>query len=336
MNTSRREFIKQSAFMGISALGFAKFPFLNLENNPKETIMQANPVVVSTWKHGIPANEAAWKILKSSGNALDAVEQGVRVPEGDPNVMSVGLGGLPDEQGKVTLDACIMDWRGNAGAVAALEHIVHPISVARLVMERTNHVLLAGKGALEFALAHGFKKENLLTDEARKRWLEWKESMSEKDNWLAPSEEIHDTITMLALDTKGNLSGATTTSGLAWKIHGRVGDCAIVGGGVYVDNEVGAAGSTGFGEATIRTCGSFLVVENMRRGMSPQEACEDAIRRVIKMNEKRIEKEKGYFDCFLALNKKGEIGAASVRKGFQYALYKNGENKLHDAKFLLG
>ena len=334
MKTNRREFIGKSALLSLGAVGLSKFsPFATKrtsENRPGES----NPIVVSTWKHGIPANEAARIVLTKGGTALDAVEAGVRVPEGDPNVMSVGLGGLPDEQGKVTLDACIMDWRGNAGAVAALEHIVHPISVARLVMERTNHVMLAGEGALEFALAHGFKKENLLTDEARERWLKWKESMSEKDDWL-PTEEVHDTISMLALDAKGNLSGATTTSGLAWKIHGRVGDCAIVGGGIYVDNEVGAAASTGFGEATIRSCGSFLVIENMRRGMGPQEACEAAIKRVIKMNLKRIEKDKGYFDCFLALSKTGEIGASSVRKGFQYALYKDGKNVLIDAPFVL-
>lgn len=334
MKTNRREFVRKSALLGLAAVGYSKLSPFSLGKRLAIQPRATNPIVVSTWKHGIPANEAAWSILSSAGNALDAVEAGVRVPEGDPNVMSVGLGGLPDEQGKVTLDACIMDWRGNAGAVASLEHIVHPISVARLVMERTNHVLLAGDGALEFALAHGFKKENLLTDEARKRWLQWKESVSEKDNWL-PREEIHDTISMLALDAKGNLSGAATTSGLAWKIHGRVGDCAIAGAGVYVDNEVGAASSTGLGEATIRSCGSFLVVENMRHGMSPQEACEDAIKRVIKMNPKRIETDKGYFDCFLAMSKSGDVGASSVRKGFQYALYKDGKNVLIDAPYVL-
>jgi isoaspartyl peptidase/L-asparaginase-like protein (Ntn-hydrolase superfamily) len=333
MKTNRREFVKRSAFFSIGAVGLSKLPAIARKIRPEMNFQTTRPIVVSTWKHGVPANVAAWDVLSKGGTALDAVEAGVRVPEGDPNVMSVGLGGLPDEQGKVTLDACIMDWRGNAGSVAALEHVVHPISVARLVMERTNHVLLAGEGALEFALAQGFKKEELLTDESRKRWLKWKESKS--DNWVPP-EEVHDTISMLALDTKGNLSGACTTSGLAWKIHGRVGDCAIVGGGVYVDNDVGAASSTGFGEATIRSCGSFLVVENMRRGMTPQEACEDAIKRVIKMNPKRIEKDKGYFDCFLALSKAGEIGACSVRKGFQYAAYKDGKNVLLDAPFVLG
>ncbi len=286
--------------------------------------MENKPTVISTWKHGLAANEAAWKVLISGGSALDAVEQGVRVAEDDATVTSVGYGGMPDETGQVTLDAAIMDWRGNAGAVAFLEHIKNPISVARLVMEETKHVMLAGEGALEFALAHGFEKTDLLTEHARNRWLDWN-ALSDKANWRPPmpNEEDHDTIGLLALDSDGNLSGACTTSGLAFKKRGRVGDSPIIGAGLYVDNEVGAAAATGNGEQVIRACSSFLVVEKMREGMTPQQACELAIKRMLKMNGTR-----DFQVGVIALSKKGEIGAASVRKDFQYAVYKDGENTL--------
>jgi len=293
--------------------------------------MENKPTVISTWKHGLAANEAAWKVLINGGNSLDAVEQGVRVSEDDPTVTSVGYGGMPDETGHVTLDAAIMDWQGNAGAVAFLEHIKNPISVARLVMEKTEHVILVGDGALEFALSRGFEKTDLLTEHARKKWLEWK-SLKDKANWRPPmpNEEDHDTIGLLALDSSANLSGACTTSGLAFKMRGRVGDSPIIGAGLYVDNEVGAAAATGNGEEVIRVCGSFLIVEKMREGMSPQQACELAIKRMLK-----ISGSQDFQVGVVALSKQGEIGAASVRKGFQYAVYRDGENRLVDSVYFV-
>jgi len=286
------------------------------------------PVVISTWNHGMPANVEAWKILSSGGTALDAVEQGVRVPEADPQVMSVGFGGRPDRDGHVTLDACIMDHKGNAGSVSFLEHIKHPISVARLVMEKTPHVMLSGDGALAFALQNGFKKENLLTEEANRQWEVWKE---QSDYRPEVNIENHDTISMLALDQNGNLSGACTTSGLAYKMHGRVGDSPIIGAGMFCDNEVGAAAATGHGEWVMRTVGSFLVVELMRHGRSPQEACEEAVMRIVKLKPDFDEVQIGY----IAINKAGETGAYCLHPGFNYALYGNGHNQLIDAESYL-
>ncbi|KAA8473978.1 N(4)-(beta-N-acetylglucosaminyl)-L-asparaginase [Arcticibacter tournemirensis] len=294
------------------------------------------PLVISTWDFGVEANVAAWKILKNGGRALDAVEQGVWVPEGDPKNQTVGMGGFPDRDGKVTLDACIMDENGNCGSVAALEHIVHPISVARKVMEKTPHVMLVGEGALQFALQQGFKKENLLTPESEKAWKEWLKTSQYKpvinieNKSFAPkrlpgNQYNHDTIGMLALDAKGNLSGACTTSGMAFKLHGRVGDSPIIGAGLYVDNEVGGATSTGVGEEVIRNVGSFLVVELMRQGYSPEEACKEAVMRIIK---KKPETAKEIQVGFLALNKKGEYGAYAIQKGFSYAVCNDKDQKL--------
>lgn len=286
------------------------------------------PVVISTWDFGIQANAAAWEVLKKGGRALDAVEQGVWVPEADPNNQTVGYGGFPDRDGKVTLDACIMDEFGNCGSVASLEHIVHPISVARRVMEKTPHVMLAGDGALQFALQQGFKKENLLTAKSEKDWKEWlktskyKPVMNIENKAFAPkklpgNQYNHDTIGMLALDASGNLSGACTTSGMAFKLHGRVGDSPIIGAGLYVDNEVGGATSTGVGEEVIRNVGSFLVVELMRQGYPPEEACKEAVMRIIK---KKPQTAKEIQVGFLALNKKGQYGAYAIQQGFSYAV----------------
>ena len=285
----------------------------------------SGPMVLSTWPHGMAANDAAWKILNAGGSALDAVEAGVRVSEADPEVTSVGYGGFPDRDGRVTLDACIMDEQGNAGSVACLEHIMHPISVARKVMEKTPHVMLVGDGALQFALDNGFKKENLLTDLAREEWKKWLKSSAyhpSKKNHIDKSN--HDTIGMLAIDAKGNLSGACTTSGLAWKIHGRVGDSPIIGAGLFVDNEVGGACATGKGESVIRVAGSAIIVELMRMGKSPQEACDIAIERIK-------HKQKDWRDfqvAFLALNRAGEIGSSALQSGFSYAICRNGKNIL--------
>ncbi|MBS1489178.1 MAG: N(4)-(beta-N-acetylglucosaminyl)-L-asparaginase [Bacteroidetes bacterium] len=306
MKTSRRKFILSSSLL--ASFGSLSKIFAQEKTSTK-------PVVISTWNFGAAANVEAWKILSKDGRSLDAVEAGVQVPEGDPKETSVGLGGLPDRDGRVTLDACIMDEFSNCGAVACLEHIVHPISVARKVMEKTPHVLLVGDGALQFALANGFKKENLLTPESEKIWKEWLKKAEYKP---IVNIENHDTIGMIALDASQNLSGACTTSGMAFKLHGRVGDSPIIGAGLFVDNEIGAATSTGVGEEVIRICGSHLVVELMRQGRSPQQACEQAVQRIVKNQPgKSKEMQVG----FLALNKNGEIGAYALQKGFTYAVY---------------
>jgi N4-(beta-N-acetylglucosaminyl)-L-asparaginase len=308
------------------------------------------PIVISTWKHGINSNIEAYRILSDGGNSLDAVEAGVKVAENDPKVLSVGFGGLPDCEGRVTLDAALMDWNARAGAVLCLENIRNPINVARLVLEETEHVMLAGEGALEYAILHGFKPESLLTDESTRRFSEWKAATTRKseeihtdDFELKKSKHdninkdgYHDTIGMLAIDRYGNISAACTTSGMAWKLHGRVGDSPIVGAGLYVDGEAGGAIATGRGEECVRACGSFLIVELMRNGASPFEACKKACERVYKLNLLSSKNRKHIYQvAFIALNKDGEYGVCSVRDGFQYGIFKNGENKLIDSIYLL-
>lgn len=286
------------------------------------------PVVVSTWDFGVAANQAAWQVLKSNGRAIDAVEQGARVPEADPENHTVGMGGFPDRDGKVTLDASIMDDKGNCGSVAVLEHIVHAISVARKVMDDTPHVMLAGSGALQFALEKGFKRENLMTPAALAAWKEWlkkseykpvinTENKTFRPDILPGGKYNHDTIGMLAMDAAGNLSGACTTSGMAFKLSGRIGDSPIIGAGLYIDNEVGGATSTGVGEEVIRIVGSFLVVELMRQGLSPDDACKEAVMRIIR---KRPAAAKELQVGFLALNKKGEYGSYAIQPGFSFAV----------------
>lgn len=324
MKYNRRKFI------GLSALGIPLLSGADLLAGARsiKNMGSGGPIVISTWDFGVAANAEAWKVLKEGGRSLDAVEQGVWVPEADPANQTVGLGGFPDRDGKVTLDACIMDEKGNCGSVAALEHIVHPISVARRVMEKTPHVMLVGEGALQFALEQGFKKEDLLTPQSEKAWKEWLKTSQYKpvinieNKSFAPrklpgNQYNHDTIGMLALDSKGNLSGACTTSGMAFKLRGRVGDSPIIGAGLYVDNEVGAATSTGVGEEVIRNVGSFLVVELMRQGYRPEEACKEAVMRIIR---KKPETAKEIQVGFLALNKKGEYGAYAIQKGFSFAV----------------
>lgn len=316
---SRRKFIQLGAIASLAPItklfGFQK------------NVMPSKPVVISTWNFGLDANKEAWKILSTGGRALDAVEAGAWVPEGDPKESSVGLGGLPDRDGRVTLDSCIMDEFANCGAVACLEHIVHPVSVARKVMEKTPHVFLVGEGALKFALANGFKKENLLTKESEKAWKEWLKTAKYKP---VANIENHDTIGIVALDQKQNLSGACTTSGMAYKMQGRVGDSPIIGAALFVDNEIGAATSTGVGEEVIRIVGSHLVVELMRQGNSPQQACELAVARIVK---NQPEKSKEIQVGFLALSKNGEYGAFALQKGFTYAVQSEEvPNKLFEAK----
>lgn len=301
-------------------------------------LLKNSPIVISTWAPNVKANAEAWKILGNNGRALDAVESGVQIPEADPNDQSVGYGGLPDRDGKVTLDASIMDEFGNCGAVAFLENIVHPIKVARLVMEKTPHVFLVGEGALQFALENGFKSENLLTPQSEKAWKDWLKT-SKYDPMTIPKllekqnqpgqENNHDTIGMLALDSTGNLSGACTTSGMAYKLRGRVGDSPIIGAGLFVDNEIGAATSTGVGEEVIRICGSHTVVEMMRHGYSPEEACKKTCERIIK---KRGEKAKDVQVGFIALNNKGEFGGYAIQKGFTYAIQTKAGVKVYNSK----
>ena len=270
--------------------------------------------VISTWPFGISANARAWDLLQQGASALDAVEQGVRVTEADPTVTSVGYNGSLDRDGRLTLDACIMDHRGMCGSVAGLEHIMHPVSVARAIMEKTPHVMLVGSGALDFAIEQGFTKENIITDDAIARWKLWQQS--HKAPPITP--ENHDTIGMLAIDAQGNLSGACTTSGLSYKLPGRVGDSPLIGPGLYVDNEIGAATATGVGEAIIRVVGSFLIVELMRQGMKPQDACKEAVRRIAKVHPTKYDTLQ---IGFIALRKDGEIGAYGMRKGeFSYSL----------------
>jgi len=316
---TRRKFLQLGTLASLA-------PITKLFGSPP-TVVVSKPVVISTWNFGVAANAEAWKILSANGRALDAVEAGARVPEGDPKESSVGLGGLPDRDGRVTLDSCIMDEFANCGAVACLEHIVHPVSVARKVMEKTPHVFLVGDGALQFALSQGFKKENLLTKESEKAWKEWLKTAQYKP---VANIENHDTIGIVALDGMQNLSGACTTSGMAFKMQGRVGDSPIIGAALFVDNEIGAATSTGVGEEVIRIVGSHLVVELMRQGNTPQQACEKAVQRIVK-NQPRKSKEIQV--GFLALNKNGDYGAYALQKGFTYAVYSpEVPNKIFEAK----
>lgn len=325
---SRRSFLKKSALFGLGGLlPFTKSEGKNIKSKNKAV---NKPIVISTWNLGLPSNEAAWKVLADNGSALDAVETGVQIPEGDPSIHTVGYGGYPDRDGYVTLDSCIMDHTGNAGSVACIQHIKHPIKVARKVMEDTPHVMLVGEGALQFALEQGFKKEDLLTPEAKKAWKKWLKKAEYKP---VINIENHDTIGMLALDADGNLSGGVTTSGLAWKMHGRVGDSPIIGAGLFVDNEVGAACSTGVGEEVIKTVGSHTVVEMLRQGYPPEEACKEAVERVVKINPGR----KDYQVAYIALTKNGDYGGYAIRNGFNYAVCDNGgHNRMHDSKSLLG
>ena len=287
----------------------------------------SGPVIISTWQHGLAANEAAWSVMEAGGSVLDAVEAGVRVTEADPEVHSVGIGGRPDSSGEVTLDACIMGPNGDAGAVACLKHIMHPVSVARLVMEDTPHVMLVGQGALDFALQKGFRKTNLLTPAAKK---EWEQRKKEQQTGKARGSG-HDTIGMVALDAGGHLAGACTTSGLAYKLPGRVGDSPIIGAGLYVDNDVGGAAATGVGELVMKTLGTLLVVELMRSGVSPEEACRKALQRVAAKFTFGIDTQVAY----IAINKAGETAGYGLRKTFEFAVMKNGRNQLLTAKALL-
>jgi N4-(beta-N-acetylglucosaminyl)-L-asparaginase len=341
--SNRRKFLQSSFLSSLGLLMSRKLragaPYPNLKGSP---------IVISTWDTGMAANAGAWKVLGGSGRALDAVEAGVRVTEDEINCC-VGLGANPDRDGFVTLDACIMDESGNCGSVGFLERIRHPISVARRVMEKTPHVMLVGSGAQQFAVAEGFPlEEQKLSDDAKRNYEQWLKKSEYKpviniENTgaggaghgpsaparLPNGEWNHDTIGMVAMDAAGNLSGSCTTSGMGFKMRGRLGDSPIIGAGLFVDNEVGACTATGQGEDVIRMCGSHTVVELMRQGMTPEQACKAAVERIIRI---KGDKAKEIQVAFLALNKKGEAGAFAVQKGFSYALKSGRENKMYTSK----
>ncbi len=342
----RRVFLKSTLLSGFAASLLNRF-WVRAAN----TYRKRGNVLVLSSANGLRATKKAAEMMLSGADALDAVIAGVNIVEDDPNDHSVGYGGLPNEDGVVELDSCVMHGpTHNAGAVAALRNIQNPSKVARLVMERTDHVLLVGEGALRFAKAHGFKEQELLTDEARKIWLYWKESLNKNDDWfLPPLEEIPEkyrkwlnitgTITCLGLDLNNNISGVTTTSGLAFKIPGRVGDSPIIGAGLYVDNEVGAAGSTGRGEENLKNLSCYQVVEYMRTGLDPQSACKKVLERVVKHAFKlpNLKNKKGLpnFNLKLyAINKEGQFGAAAIYGPGNFAVFDGKENKHYPLNYL--
>ncbi len=323
-NISRRLFFRSGAGLGVGA--FLLGGFKSVRSQTGGSI----PVIITDHGNetGKTAATTAFQILAKGGSALDAVEKGTNIIEVDPEDVSVGYGGLPNADGVVQLDSSIMDGKTySAGAVACLENIKTPCSVARLVMEKTDHVLLVGQGALKFAKSFGFKEEDLMTDKSRRFWLRWRENLNKDDDWGPPDhlkkrdektaglydgiDHYTGTTNVLAVDSNGDIAGITSTSGLAWKIPGRVGDSPIIGAGLYVDNEVGAAGATGRGEDVIKSCASYFIVGQMRAGRSPQQACEDALQMIVdrykKVNPNFFPGEK-----FVALNKNGEYGCSAM------------------------
>ena len=325
---TRRNFFIKTAGAGTAAFVFPAV----FGSSQKKTGSGITPLIITshTNETGRNAMEAGWEILKAGGNAVDAVEKAANVIEADPEDTSVGYGGLPNERGVVQLDASFMDGKTySAGAVACLENIKTPASVAKLVMQRTDHVLLVGAGALEFAKAWGFREENLLTEKARKIWLRWKEEMSPTDDWGSPEhlqnlrknesywqdfpdiEHHYGTTNVLAIDSNGDIAGCTTTSGLSFKLNGRVGDSPIIGAGLYVDNEVGAAGATGRGEDVIKSCASYYMVLKMKEGRTPQQACEEALHMIV---DRYKNVNPGFYpgEKFVAINKSGELGCATM------------------------
>lgn len=320
----RRNFIKNASLTGVGiAVGST---LVNCAENTSEknkettaTIKASLPLVMATWDVK-NATAKAWETLQEGKSALDAVEQGCRIEEANEKGRSVGKGGLPDRDGNVTLDACIMNKEGNCGSVVYLQNITHAVTVARKVMENTPHVMLAGKGAELFAVSIGLKRENLLTEASKKAWEIWKEKSEYKP---IINIENHDTIGMLGIDKNGDISGACTTSGLAYKMAGRVGDSPIIGSGLFVDNEIGAAVATGLGEEVVKTVGSFLIVELMRQGKSPQDACEEAISRIVNKSNSDY---KNFQVGYIAVNKRGETGYYAIHKGFSMTKYQDGQN----------
>ena len=328
----RRNFLQKAALgsFGITALGssLAATAATSKKAKDKQEPLASNsllPVVIATWSVE-QATKTAWQSMEDGSSALDAVIAGCGVEEANAQGQSVGIGGLPDREGRVTLDACVMNEKGDYGAVLCMQNIMHPIAVAKKVMEDTPHVILAGAGAEQFAVSQGFKRENLLTEQSKKDWETWKKTSKYKP---IINIENHDTIGMLAIDKNGTISGGCTTSGLAYKMAGRVGDSAIVGSGLFVDNEIGAATATGLGEEVLKTVGSYLIVELIRQGKSPQEACEQAILRIIEKTPNFKDFQVGY----IAVNKKGETGAYSIHEGFTATTYQNQKNTTFNPSF---
>jgi N4-(beta-N-acetylglucosaminyl)-L-asparaginase len=328
----RRNFLQKAALgsIGITALGsgLAATAATPKGAKDKQDVLPSNsllPVVIATWSVE-QATKKAWQSMQQGSSALDAVIAGCGVEEANAQGQSVGIGGLPDRDGRVTLDACVMNEKGDYGAVLCMQNIKHPIAVAKKVMEDTPHVILAGVGAEEFAVSQGFKREDLLTEKSKKDWEYWKKTSKYKP---IINIENHDTIGMLAIDKNGTISGGCTTSGLAYKMAGRVGDSAIVGSGLFVDNEIGAATATGLGEEVLKTVGSYLIVELMRQGKSPQEACEQAILRIIEKTPNFEDFQVGY----IAVNKKGETGAYSIHEGFTTTTYQDEKNTIINPSF---
>ncbi|HEY8660946.1 MAG TPA: N(4)-(beta-N-acetylglucosaminyl)-L-asparaginase [Hanamia sp.] len=335
--------LNRRKFLQLSTLSA---PLLSVRNVFTNGVAQTKPIVVATWNNGKEVNTEAWKILSTNGRALDAVEAGARYVENTQDCC-IGLGGYPDRDGIVTLDACIMDEHANCGSVGAIEQIKHPISVARKIMETTPHIMLVGEGAQQFALENGFKKESKeLSPDAKAAYQQWLKKTEYKPeinienkkgngpfapHFFEDGSINHDTMGLMALDTSGNMSGAVTTSGMAYKIHGRVGDSPIIGAGLFVDNEVGAATSSGLGEEVMRICGTHVVVEYMRQGYSPETACRKAIERIVNRDRERA---KTLQVGFLALNKKGQYGAYAVQKGFVFSVKSNGEEKIYPSKYV--
>jgi N4-(beta-N-acetylglucosaminyl)-L-asparaginase len=351
--------MNRSDFMKLLATGVgAIIPSTSLMGKaPKPAISSAVKPVVIASGNGLEAARKAMEMIQGGSDALDAVIAGVNIVEDDPNDISVGYGGLPNEEGIVELDACVMHGpTHNAGGVAALQNIKNPSKVARLVMERTDHVLIVGEGALDFAKAHGFKEENLLTERSRKIWLNHKEKLSGNDDWFPPKEDaqwshqglelvkegqrtrITGTINCLGLDQHGNISGVTTTSGLFYKIPGRVGDSPIIGAGLYVDNEIGAAGSTGRGEENLKNLSSFMIVEYMRQGQSPEEACLSVCKRIVDHAKhpslKNQDGSPNFNVNFYAINKNGDYGCASIYGPPTFAVHDGNTNVRKQSAYL--
>lgn len=320
--------LNRKQFLRTGLLGIIPITGVSCSNSKKVT--GTKPVVIATWETSLEATDAAWKTLQNNGYSLDAVEAGVRVEEDDPKNTTVGYGGRPDREGNVSLDACIMNENGDCGAVVFLQNFKNPVSVARKVMEETPHIMLAGKGAQEFAIKQGFEEMDLLTPASKKAWEKWLETSEYKP---VVNIENHDTIGMLALDSDGRLSGACTTSGAAWKMHGRVGDSPIIGAGLFVDPEIGGACATGLGEEIVKTAGSALIVEMMRQGHSPEEACKIAVDRIISRNKRSKTALENTQVGFIALNNDGAFGAYSVQQGFNYAIYNKDGNRAIDSAF---
>ncbi|MBU2018354.1 MAG: N(4)-(beta-N-acetylglucosaminyl)-L-asparaginase [Bacteroidetes bacterium] len=327
----RRSFFKVGVLGGAAAVLTPKDLFAAQTTLIKDSEIKnaSKPIVLSTWSHGLEANKGAWSVLENKGSSLDAVMKGAMVTESDRSNRSVGISGMPDRTGHVTLDACIMDSEGRSGAVGFVEGFEHPIQIAREVMEQTPHAMLVGKGAEIFAKQLGFKKLKSPISEVKKEYKEWIKKNPELVVKPIINHENHDTIGILAMDSEGKISGSCTTSGWAYKMPGRLGDSPIIGAGLFIDNEVGGAVATGLGEAIIRIAGSHTVVECMRNGMSPEEACKEAVNRIIRKNKDLTGLQCG----FIALDKDGNYGAYSVYNGFNIAVKSIDKEELIDSAY---